>query len=180
MYRLINCVLLYKSPTVDEIKQQHFSIKKGRFATEPGVQTLKDSIPDGFVADVAKREVAVDDYVMFNRGPVEGGWMLGRVKRVLKDGSKGTKIGCTHDIQHTQQRGRAEIWSVTLTGEMYADERNEVSMWCIVTKNRKRARGTRGSNNQGVTCTQGGGDSRKQRRSSERKTRLTINNLWVR
>ena len=160
MYRLINCVLLYKSPTVDEIKQQHFSIKKGRFATEPGVQTLKDSIPDGFVADVAKREVAVDDYVMFNRGPVEGGWMLGRVKRVLKDGSKGTKIGCTHDIQHTQQRGRAEIWSVTLTGEMYADERNEVSMWCIVTKNRKRARGTRESNNQGVT--QGG--KRKQRK----------------
>ena len=122
------------------------------------MQTLEDSVPDGFVPDVAKREVAVGDYVMFNWGPGEGGWMLGRVKRALKDGSLGTKIGCTRDIQNTQQRGRAEIWSVALTGEMYADGRNEVSMWRIVTKNRKR--GTWESNNQGVT--QGG--KRKQRK----------------
>ena len=122
--------MFYCPNHLDEMQEHkdRFSIKKGRFATEPGVQALKDSVPDGFVADVAKREVVVGDYVMFNWGPGEGGWMLGRVKRALKDGSLGTKIGCTHDIQHTQRRGRAEIWSVALTGEMYADGRNEVSM----------------------------------------------------
>ena len=119
-------------------KDTHFTIKKGRIAAEPGT-LLQESVPLGWeLRDMGDMDcngpndftVNVGDWVMFNWGPIDGGWMKGEVNRKCTS-TRDIKKGCTHILRHAQLK-KDRDWVVALKKDNYADGSNQPGKWAFI------------------------------------------------